>query len=341
MRIAYFVTDHGFGHLMRELPVMAEIIRRGHELTVVTGKAQAEVTDNYLEHKARMIVENTDAGLVVFPGSLVIDTDATIAKIRDHVQRWDKLIEESVDADAYVVDICPWAVIAAKKKGIPCFLMTNFTWIEQYESFVPDELLNCYKDAYRMADKVIYFDLANKESRAFLGEGFEVGFSARPFDPAKVKSIKDSSDKPIVLITCGASNSGIDYVMDVSDLPYTFILTRSLKLKGDNVRYLDPKVPNTQDYVAAADYCIAKAGWSTVAEFVTAGTHTALLERDDTAEDTMTINQLKDRHLAISVKFDELKDLKSIIDKMDHFDWSTEVYENEYSRIADVILGNI
>ena len=115
MRIAYFVTDHGFGHLMRELPVMAEIIRRGHELTVVTGEAQAEVTDNYLEHKARMIVENTDAGLVVFPGSLVIDTDATIAKIREHVQRWDKLIEESVDADAYVVDICPWAVIAAKK----------------------------------------------------------------------------------------------------------------------------------------------------------------------------------------------------------------------------------
>lgn len=67
MRIAYFVTDHGFGHLMRELPVMAEIIRRGHELTVVTGTAQAEVTDNYLEHKAKMIVENTDAGLVVFP----------------------------------------------------------------------------------------------------------------------------------------------------------------------------------------------------------------------------------------------------------------------------------
>ena len=46
MRVAYFVTDHGFGHLMRELPVMAEIIRRGHELTVVTGTAQAEVTDN-------------------------------------------------------------------------------------------------------------------------------------------------------------------------------------------------------------------------------------------------------------------------------------------------------
>ena len=107
------------------------------------------------------------------------------------------------------------------------------------------------------------------------------------------------------------------------------------------MRYLDPKVANTQDYVAAADYCIAKAGWSTVAEFVTTGTHTALLERDDTAEDTMTINQLKDRHLAISVKVDELKDLKSVIDKMDHFEWSSEIYENEYSRIADVILGNI
>ena len=300
---------------------------------------------NTIGHTTASLYGGAVRGCIQRGKMLLLDLEDFKVGGSDKVVTWVESHDNYTGDNSYTMTddqiVLGWAVIAAKKKGIPCFLMTNFTWIEQYESFVPDELLNCYKDAYRMADKVIYFDLANKESRAFLGEGFEVGFSARPFDPAKVKAIKDSSDKPIVLITCGASNSGIDYVMDVSDLPYTFILTRSLKLKGDNVRYLDPKVPNTQDYVAAADYCIAKAGWSTVAEFVTAGTHTALLERDDTAEDTMTINQLKDRHLAISVKVDELKDLKSIIDKMDHFDWSTEFYENEYSRIADVILGNI
>ena len=340
MRFAYFITNHGFGHLMRELPVMAELIKRGHKVTVVTGKEHAQVTDNYLGGKAELIVDDTDAGLIVYPGTILIDTDSTIKRIREHIAKWDRLIEESVDADCYVVDICPWAVIAAKKKGIPCFLMTNFTWIEQYESFVPEDILNVYKDAYRQADKIIFFDLANKESRAFFKEGFEAGFSARPFDPEKVKAIKESHNKPIVLITCGASNSGFDFDIDVSKLPYSFIVTRSLKLIGDNVEYLDSKTNNTQDYVAAADYCIAKAGWSTVSEFVTTGVHTALLERDDTVEDTMTINQLKERKLAISIKVDELKDIGRVIEKMDAFEWSDKIYPNDYPHIADIIEKN-
>ena len=340
MKFAYFITDHGFGHLMRELPVMRELIRRGHKVTVVTGLQQAEVTDEYLDHKAEIIVENTDAGLVVIPGSLIIDIDATVAKIREHINKWESLIKKSVDADAYVIDICPWAVMAAKRKGIRSFLMTNFTWVEQYEPFVPAELVDRYRDAYRQADKVIFFDLANEASRKFLGEGFEVGFSARPFDPVKVREIRDAHDKPVVVITCGASNSGFDFDIDVSRLPYSFIVTRALKLIGDNVEYLDPKTNNTQDYVAAADYCIAKAGWSTVSEFVTAGVRTALLERDDTPEDTMTINQLKDRKLAISIKVDELKDIGKVIEKMDSFEWSDKIYENEYSKIAGLIENN-
>ena len=340
MKFAYFITDHGFGHLMRELPVMRELIRRGHKVTVVTGLQQAEVTDEYLDHKAEIIVENTDAGLVVIPGSLIIDIDATVAKIREHINKWESLIEKSVDADAYVIDICPWAVMAAKRKGIRSFLMTNFTWVEQYEPFVPEELVDRYREAYRQADKVIFFDLANEASRNFLGEGFEVGFSARPFDPVKVKEIRDAHDKPVVVITCGASNSGFDFDIDVSRLPYSFIVTRALKLIGDNVEYLDPKTNNTQDYVAAADYCIAKAGWSTVSEFVTAGVRTALLERDDTPEDTMTINQLKDRKLAISIKVDELKDIGKVIEKMDSFEWSDKIYENDYSKISGLIENN-
>lgn len=340
MKFAYFITDHGFGHLMRELPVMRELIRRGHKVTVVTGVQQAEVTDEYLDHKAEIIVENTDAGLVVIPGSLIIDIDATVAKIREHINKWESLIEKSADADAYVIDICPWAVMAAKRKGIRSFLMTNFTWVEQYEPFVPAELVDRYREAYRQADKVIFFDLANEASRKFLGEGFEVGFSARPFDPVKVKEIRDAHDKPVVVITCGASNSGFDFDIDVSRLPYSFIVTRALKLIGDNVEYLDPKTNNTQDYVAAADYCIAKAGWSTVSEFVTAGVRTALLERDDTPEDTMTINQLKARKLAISIKVDELKDIGKVIEKMDSFEWSDKIYENDYSKIADIIENN-
>ena len=54
----------------------------------------------------------------------------------------------------------------------------------------------------------------------------------------------------------------------------------------------------------------------------------------------MTINQLKDRKLAISIKVDELKDIGKVIEKMDSFGWSDMIYENEYSKIADIIENN-
>ena len=55
---------------------------------------------------------------------------------------------------------------------------------------------------------------------------------------------------------------------------------------------------------------------------------------------TMTINQLKDRKLAISIKVDELKDIGKVIEKMDSFAWSEKIYENEYSKIADILVNN-
>lgn len=49
---------------------------------------------------------------------------------------------------------------------------------------------------------------------------------------------------------------------------------------GDNVSYLDIFMTNTQEHVKAADFCIAKAGWSTVAEITLSENRFAVLRRD-------------------------------------------------------------
>ena len=78
MRVAFFVSDHGYGHIMRNLPVAEELIARGHEVTIVTGKNQAMIADQYLQGRAISVVLPTDAGLVVYPGTLMIDIENTI-----------------------------------------------------------------------------------------------------------------------------------------------------------------------------------------------------------------------------------------------------------------------
>ena len=330
MKIAFYISNHGFGHIMRNLPVMEELQQRGHEVTVVTGERQAVVVEN--QNIAKIICD-TDAGLVVKAGTLIVDCEATVDRVREHVSLWDEM--PAVDADCYVVDIVPWALSAAKKKGIPCFLMSSFSWIEQYRGFVPEELLNRYIDSFHDADHVLYYELVNKPCRDLLGTGVDVGFVARHFTDA-VEQIRQGHKRPIVYLSLGASNDGLKDEIDVSALPYDFITTSAIKLRGDNVEVLPVDIPNTQDYAKAADYCIAKAGWSTVSEMMIAGAKCAFLQRPDVPEDTMIIEELERRGAAVSVSTDELLDIEKVIDKIKTIK-NAVPYKNNYRYVADLI----
>lgn len=339
MRIAFFISDHGFGHIMRNLPVAKELIVRGHEVTIVTGKRQAMIAGQYLLGRARCIALHTDAGLVVHPGTLAIDVESTVDTVKSNVAGWPDLIEQAARlyADAFVVDIVPWALISAKKLGLPSYLMANFTWIDQYEKFLPASLLNCFEEAYSMRDRVLYYDLVNAPTKKRLGKGTDVGFVARPFNENEVKQIKKRHKRKTVFLSLGVSNSGLNLPIDVSGLDYDFIATKAIQIIGDNAEYLDPSVQNTQDYIKASDFCISKAGWSTVAEVMLAGTPFGVLNRAGVSEDMMTIEQLQGRRAAIAIDENELTDMGTLLKKMEEYPWSKRKYQNNYKLIADII----
>ena len=345
MKAVFFISDHGYGHIMRNLPVAEELILRGNEVTIVTGKSQAMVADQYLQGRAKYIVLNTDAGLVVHPGALAIDIESTVDTVKSNIAQWPDMIEQAARlcADVFVVDIVPWALIAAKKTGLPSFLMANFTWIEQYEKFLPNDLLKYYEDAYSMRDRVLYYDLVNVPTKKRLGRGINVGFVARPFNESAVKQIKNGYKRKIVFLSLGASNSGLNLQIDVSSLDYDFIATKAMHIIGNNVEYLDPSVQNTQDYIKASDFCISKAGWSTVSEVMLAGVPFGVLNRANVSEDMMTIAELQDRKAAVAINESELTDMGALLKKMEAFTWSKIKYQNNYKLIADLICesGNI
>lgn len=331
MKIAFFISNHGFGHLMRNLPVMEELLRRGHEVLLITGQKQADAVMNPGIVK---IIVDTDAGLVVSPGTIKIDQERTIKRVQAHTACWDDFIENSPNAEIYVVDIVPWALLAALKKGIPSVLMASFTWVEQYESFLPDNQLDLYIAAFKSRDRVLYYELVNAPTKRLLGDGVDIGFVSRQTDLSNARMIRNTHQKPIVLITLGMSNSGLAQEINVNNLPYSFITTSALRLIGDNVEVLPESVPNIQDYICAADYCIAKSGWSTVSEMMLAGVPSALFERPDVPEDTMIINELVSRGDAISCKISDLNNLESIMPLMKP---PKNKYNNNISRVADLI----
>ena len=341
MRIAFFISDHGFGHIMRNAAVIEAVQKLGHEVVLVTGSRQMAMARQYLTQPVREIICNTDAGLEVKPGTLSIDTAATIQTVRRHLHIWPELsaMAKGLRADRFVADIAPWALEAAKKSGTPCFLMASFTWIDQYEWFLPEELLAHYQKAFEAADSVLMYDLANPPTKMRYPVHTNVGFTARPFHEDAVSEIKSRHQRKIVFLSLGGSNMGLDFDIDVSGLPYDFISAGALRLKGGNVETLDKSVGNSQDYVKAADFCIAKAGWTTVSEIMLAGVRAAFLERKDTPEDTMTIAELKRRGAAISITTEELKNMAAVMERLEQYSRTEQYYRNNYMEIARLITG--
>ena len=125
MKVAFFISDHGYGHIMRNLPVAEELIARGHEVTIVTGKSQVMVADQYLQGKANCIALHTDAGFVVYTGTLTIDVESTINAVKENIAKWPDMIAQAADlcADAFVVDIVP--CVGDRRTGCEAYARTH------------------------------------------------------------------------------------------------------------------------------------------------------------------------------------------------------------------------
>ena len=64
MKIAFFISDHGFGHIMRNVAVIKAVKELGHEVVLVTGNRQMAMARQSLAQPVRDIVCTTDAGPV-------------------------------------------------------------------------------------------------------------------------------------------------------------------------------------------------------------------------------------------------------------------------------------
>lgn len=135
-----------------------------------------------------------------------------------------------------------------------------------------------------------------EEMESYIKNYEEVSLCSREFALEKADKIKESFKKPIVYISVGRSVDLRDEI-DVSNFNYDFIVTDGIKLKGNNVYYLDKETSNTQDYIMASDLVITKAGWGIISEALLARKKIAVLSRENVAEDRNTINKLKGDNL--------------------------------------------
>ena len=347
--IAFFISDHGFGHASRNIPIIRYILGANKDIRVIikTGKNQGEFIRSLVgdfSGRVRYFFDLMDVGLILRENSLDIDTEKLTEKVEEYIQNFEEKVSKEIEFLHYynvnliVSDIVPWIFKCSKKLNIPSILISNFTWVEIYKEHLSKEICNEYIECYKLADKSLFYELYMDEMKEYIKEYEEVSLCSRDFDLVKVDKIKNSFKRPIVYLSVGRSVD-LKHEIDVSNLPYDFIVTDGIRLKGHNVYYLPKETTNTQDYLMASDFVITKAGWGTVSEALLAKKKIALLSRDNVAEDRNTIYMLKNKKLAIEVNFN----LEDILKKLENFNAKFNRYdlENDYKKIGDILLSEI
>ena len=353
--LCFYLSDHGFGHIARNIPLIAEAVRRidGY-VYVVCGERHLEFAKaNLLEiltpeqfSRIRYRAEHTDIGLILQQGTLLVDTVALtnacaqyLAELPERAKREADWLRQH-DVAAALCDMPLWSISACEQAGVPLLYVGNFTWTELYREFLPEHIWKAYAAEYRKIQHGMLYALHNPEMLEFLPrvELSATSLVARPFHPDEIRTIRERHTCPIVFVALGMS-AQFTQPVSVEGVKAHFYVTEGVPLTGSNVTVIPYSTLHTQDYVAAADYVITKAGWGTVAECLLAQKPMALFARDSVLEDRTTIRLLEQKKLGIKVTYEQLTEMSDLLEQMKRITYpAVPEYHNAAAEIVSKLL---
>ena len=353
MYIALYISSHGFGHMTRCLGIMKNILHTSdYNLYVVCGKIQNDFARIYLaKYKDRIIYKDlvTDIGLVNKENSLEVDKLLLQQQLLEFTSLWEDVVNDECDfleklnIKCIVSDISPIGTLVGNKLQLPVVLITNFTWVEQYEYIGIDEsIIDKYRQAYSYVTKFIKYDLCLPINSVNCQEVYEAGFTCRDIALDKVEKIKQQYGKSI-MVTCGKS-ANLNTI-NIKNFKGTIFTTSGIDITCEencNIVNLPINILDTQNYIAASSIVITKAGWGTIAEAVLGHTNLVLIERPSAKEDSFNIEKIKENKLGISISEKDLFtiDIQSLENKLkNNIDYEKlNTYKNDVHKIVKLIL---
>lgn len=153
IRVAYYITGHGFGHATRSIELIRGLLHTGKYSVSVISSISPDFfiselsphTDNPDNLEARQVLLDT-GGIQL--DSIRLDPVRSVEAYYEQVHtKRESLLEQEVnwikerDVKFVLIDASPLASAIAHAAGIPSIFVTNFTW-----DFVFEEMLKMILD---------------------------------------------------------------------------------------------------------------------------------------------------------------------------------------------------
>ncbi|MEM5016260.1 glycosyltransferase [Metabacillus indicus] len=321
--IAYYISEYGYGHATRSIALIRELMNHIEVRIVICNSFAIDfIKDSLHEFGDRIVYHrvSTDVGYVLKEQSLDIDSTALNEACRQYLKSLPDVVAaeaaflQDYDVDLIISDVSPLAFEVAERLQVTSLGISNFTWHTAYKNIINQELLAAFAVSYDKMD--YFFSLAGSvEPKWGVKDNQSFGFFSRRVSKTEVRNIRDfldpKDDKQLVFLPIGMK---ID-LGDITKFPLwdqkncVFVVSSNMTIDHPNVHKIPSTYTEVQNYVAAADLVISKAGWGTISEAVGNGTSLTIINRPGMDEDQNTIAFLKDHRLCSLINWEDLDDL--------------------------------
>lgn len=309
LRIAYFVSSHGFGHAARTRTILQKLQRLA-EVSVFSVAPKWFWGDLQVTH----FHYQADIGCIQ-KDTLVIDEVATLdAYTRfqiDKESRFRQLaqLHEQVPFDLIATDIAPEPLAFASRLRIKSVLIANFTWVEIYEPMVAMQgSLSKLQQQYLVADATLIpsFQTGMNWAR----NATEVDIVAELGTNIRHTLDPDGIYKRLIYIDAGRWGTDIGWNNALLH-PDTLFIRLGPKIDDcpQNVLQITFGAVRHADIVKSVDLVVAKPGYGIVTECLANQTPWACIPRSGFAEDEVLIKAVESSEAFLLVNHHQLMTL--------------------------------
>jgi len=315
IKIAYYISDHGYGHATRDIAIIRELLEHFDDIKI------SICTSEPLEFLKRSLVNNeerinfrdikNDFGYCV-THDLKIHPTKTKRKVKRWLNNWQYYIKREMrflkknKINILISDIPPQPLICASKLKIPSIAVTNFTWYEVYKDlFSKENFIKKIKEAYTKADKglILPFETGNLPFKSKK----RIGLISRKITKKYKQKRKEMGVNPtenLVFVGVGKSYFNTKKtkfkISETIKKNYSFLTSSGYDLMPFPHYEIPDKATESQNYINACDFVISKFGYGVVSEALRGKIPMALTTRG-IIEDVEGIKKLKKYNLAIAI----------------------------------------
>jgi hypothetical protein len=287
--VAVYVTSHGFGHLSRTAAVLNRF-PRDLSVSIRSDENLFGLWAVRVVHPLRLGAYTSDSGAVNPPGdSNATDGPSTLKRAADVYAKAMAELDDEVDwlkqhdIDVVLCDAPAPPLVAARRAGIPGFLMSNFTWADIYAPYARaqgGESLRLVADlrwAYRHATALLRMQPALTMS--WLKPAIDMGMVVHQGRNRREDLLKElglsESDRLVYLYIGRYGQDDMDWsrLERFGARGVHFVGYGPAPAGGpENLHTISSDGWSGGELIASTDAVVAKAGYSTACEAMASGT---------------------------------------------------------------------